>query len=212
MRGVGESRVRSDVEDRRADLVGDDLVDALRRGENRAYEAAIRQYGGRLLGTATRLLGSPDEARDCVQETFLQVHRKIDTFEARAQLGTWLHRICVNACLMKLRKRARHNETTIDELLPEFDANDCRIEPAWHIAPIEDLLEQAETRQLVHDSIAELPEDYRIALMLRDIEGYSTAETAKTLDITEGAVKTRLHRARAALKKQLEPLFDGDGL
>lgn len=193
-----------------SNLVGAELVDGLRRGDNRAYEAAIREFGGRLLRTATRLLGNPDEALDCVQETFLQVHRKIDTFQERAQLGTWLHRICVNACLMKLRKRARNNEAAIDALMPEFDANDCRIEPAWHIPSLEELLDQSETKTLVHQSIAALPDDYRIIIMLRDIEGYSTAETAKMLEISDGAVKTKLHRARSALKKQLEPLFGRD--
>lgn len=193
------------------ELTGDQLVDALRRGDNEAYGTAIRAYGGKLLRTATRLLGMEEEARDCVQETFLQAFRKIDTFEERSELGTWLHRICINACLMKLRKRARRNEALIDELMPEFDRNDCRIEPAWHIPSTHELLEQAETGRLVQASIAGLPDDYRIVLMLRDIEEYSTAEVAEMLEITDGAVKTRLHRARSALKKRLEPLFRGDG-
>lgn len=185
-----------------------DLVDALRAGDALAYTALIRRHGRRLLHAARRLLGSEEDARDCVQETFVQAFRRIGAFEGRADLGTWLHRIAINQALMKLRSRSRHPEASIEELLPEFDRFGCRIEPVWQWSEtVDEMLARRQTRELVVDKIAALPEDYRIVLMLRDVEEYDTREVADLLGVSTNVVKVRLHRARAALKRLLEPLF-----
>ena len=127
--------------------------------------------------------------------------------------GTWLHRIVVNSALMKLRTQRRLNEGSIDELMPAFDGNGCRIEAPWQeIETPERILERAQSSDMVLRAIERLPDDYRIVLMLRDIEELSTRETAELLDCSENAVKVRLHRARAALKGLLEPLLRGEGL
>ena len=113
--------------------------------------------------------------------------------------------------MSKLRKQKRLAEQSIDELLPEFDEYDCRIERRWtHFASAQEMTENAETRAHVAESILALPDSYRIVLQLRDIEGYDTSETAELLEITEANVKVRLHRARAALKKILEPFLRGE--
>ena len=194
-----------------SDLESDDealLIERLRTGCNRAAERLVRDHAGWMLSVARRYVKEDALAEDCVQEAFLSAFSNIDDFEGRSSLKTWLHRITVNAALMKLRSLRRHDSQSIDELLPEFDANDCRIEAPWHhMATPAELLERKDTRALIAAMIGELPDGYRIILLLRDIEGRSTTEVAELLGLSESNVKVRLHRARAALKKLLEPIL-----
>ena len=141
----------------------------------------------------------------------MSAFQNLDRFEGRSGIATWLHRITVNACLMKLRARERKAEESIDDLLPEFDQDDCRVEADWSFRrSVDDLLAQRQVQEIVLENIRALPESYRIVLMLRDIEELDTREVADLLDLSEAAVKVRLHRARAALKKLLEPVLRGD--
>ncbi len=169
----------------------------------------MRTYGGRMLAVARRLVRNEEDARDCVQEAFLQAFRNIEKFEQRASLGSWLHRIVANAALMKLRARARRPEQSIEDLLPPFDADGQRTAPEAELAVSLELLERREVREAVRRAIDQLPDGYRNVLLIRDIEGYDTAETAALLGLTPGAVKTRLHRARTALKSLLAPVIRG---
>jgi len=194
-----------------SDLESDDealLIERLRTRCNRAAERLVRDHAGWMLSVARRYVKEDALAEDCVQEAFLSAFSNIDEFEGRSSLKTWLHRITVNAALMKLRSLRRHDSQSIDELLPEFDANDCRIEAPWHhMATPAELLERKDTRALIAAMIGELPDGYRIILLLRDIEERSTTEVAELLGLSESNVKVRLHRARAALKKLLEPIL-----
>lgn len=185
------------------------LVERLRGGEDDAYDELLRIHGSRLLAVARRLMRNEEDARDCLQDAFLSALRSIDGFEGEAKLGTWLHRIVVNACLMRLRARKRKPEELTDPQLPEFDQYGFRIGPT-EMAPAsaDELLERQEVREQVRNAIEDLPENYRILLVLRDIEELSTVETAEMLGMTPGAVKVRLHRARLALRKQLGSLFE----
>lgn len=176
-----------------------------------AFEAAVRTHLPRMLTTAARILRDPVEASDAVQDACLQAHRKLGQFEGRSSIGTWLQRITVNAALAGLRKRQRLREAGIDEFLPEYDQYGVLLgDPNWREVTPESLLARAETRQIVRDAIDQLPETYRIVLILRDIEGLGTAATAEALDCTDGTIKTRLHRARLALKKLLHPILQED--
>lgn len=187
------------------------LLDRLRNGDDAAYEELVRTHGGRMLSVAKRMLRNEDDARDAVQDAFLSAFRAIDRFEGGSRIGTWLHRIVVNAALMKLRTRRRKPEEPLDPLLPRFlhDGHMERPAQAWSRSA-DELLESAETRQLVLDRITELPETYRTILLLRDVEGLDTEETSKALEISPGAVKTRLHRARLALRELLDPYLRAD--
>ncbi len=188
------------------------LLEDLRAGDSAAFEQVVRSYGPRMLSVARRILRSEDDARDCLQDAFIQAYRAIGKFEGRSSLGSWLHRIVVNAALMKLRGRKNKPEQSIEDLMPTFDASNCRVEPMWQIEEsVESMIGRREVRELVLASIDKLPESYRNVLLLRDIEEYTTTEVAETLGINSGAVKVRLHRARAALKKLLEPLFEQVG-
>lgn len=180
-------------------------------GVDLAFEEFVRHYGADMFRTAQRLVRDEHDARDCVQDALIQVLRSVEKFEERSSLKTWLHRIVVNAALMKIRARDRRAETSIEELMPAFDDDDCRIEPdGGYSVPIETLLESDQNRALVRGAIDRLPEDYRVVIMLRDIEDNNVNETATLLGVSNAVVKTRLHRARAALKKILEPLLQGN--
>lgn len=191
----------------RPDAFADDavLVEGLRAGDEAAYEALVRSQGGRLLAVTRRMLGDEDEARDAVQETFLSAFKSIDRFQGEARLSTWLHRIAVNHALMRLRSRRRHPEEKIDDLLPTYRDDGHLAAPAtpWRALSDEEL-ESEEVRGRVREAIARLPEGYRTVLLLRDIEELDTAEVAAQLGMTKNAVKTRLHRARMALRELLD--------
>ena len=155
---------------------------------------------------AKRLLGSEEDARDALQDAFLSVFKGVDRFEGNARLSTWLHRIVVNASLMKLRKRHRREERSIDDLLPRFLDDGHQVDPAveWRDSG-EQAVESEETRAIVRAAIDRLPDTYRTVLLLRDIEGLDTDETARLLECNANTVKVRLHRARQALRALLDP-------
>lgn len=186
-----------------------ELLEGLQRGDDKCAEILVRTHAAALLHLANRYIDDEAEAKDAVQEGFAAAFLAIGRFRGESGLGTWLHRIVVNICLKKIRRREQIPEESLDALLPVFDARQCRIEPLRTVADPETLLERKETRDLVRRLIAELPESYRVVLLLRDIEGYSTREAAEVLGISEGSLKVRLHRARAALKTKLEPVLEG---
>lgn len=180
------------------------LLDALRRREEWAFEMLVRTYGGRLLAVARRYTHNDEEARDVVQSAYLNAFRALDHFEGTAQLSTWLHRITANTALMRLRTRRRKPEESIEALLPTFQDDGHHVEQfADWCAPADVLLERRETRAIVRQCIAQLPDNYRTVLMLRDIDELSTSEVAEMLAMTPTAVKVRLHRARQALSTLL---------
>ncbi len=159
-----------------------------------------------MLAVARRFLPVEDDARDAVQDAFLSAFRSIDRFQGQSRLSTWLHRIVVNASLMKIRSRSRRPEALIDDLLPGFLEDGHLAAPAvvWE-TPADDSIARRELRELVLTNIHQLPESYRNVLLLRDIEEFDTQETAELVGISPNAVKTRLHRARLALRGLLEP-------
>ena len=184
------------------------LLEGLRRGDEQAFEALVRDQSGRMLAVARRYLRTEDDARDAVQEAFLSAFRGIQKFEGGSRLSTWLHRIVVNACLMRLRTKRRKPEESIEDMLPAVLEDGYLAEPAerWKEG-VDDLMERSENRRVVRDAIESLPEGHRAILLLRDIEEKDTDETAELLGISKGAVKTRLHRARLALRGQLDAHF-----
>ncbi|MCI0409902.1 MAG: sigma-70 family RNA polymerase sigma factor, partial [Acidobacteria bacterium] len=177
-----------------------------------AYEELVRLHTGRLLAVARRFVRNPEDAQDVVQEAFISAFRSLDRFEGTAQLSTWLHRIVVNAALMRLRSRRRAPEESIEELLPKFLENGhaAELSREWGVSG-EEAVQQAQTRHMVRQCIERLPESYRLVLILRDIEEMDTEEAAKLMGITANAVKIRLHRARQALRGLLDPHFREGG-
>ena len=184
------------------------FLERLRSGDELAYEELVRTHTGRLLGTARQFLSRAEDAQDAVQEAFVSAFRSVGSFRGGSSLATWLHRIVVNACLMKIRGASRRPEASIEDFLPRFDETGHHAMPIedWPICPEKALLSR-ETRERVRAAIETLPSSYRTVLVLRDIEELSTEETAEVLSLTRTAVKVRLHRARLALRGLLAPMF-----
>lgn len=186
------------------------LVARLQAGDAAAFETLVRRHTPALLRVARRFMKSEEDARDAVQDAFVAAFKSIGSFGANAQLSTWLHRIVINACLMRLRTQRRRREEDIEEFLPRFREDGHQVTPSqqW-TETAETILERSELVGVVRASIDRLPDTYREVLLLRDIEELSTEETAKMLGITANAVKIRLHRARQALRTLLDPYMRG---
>ena len=184
------------------------LLAELRSGQPDAFETLVRTHSGRMLSVCRRILRNDEEARDAAQEAFVSAFRGIHSFEGASRLGTWLHRIAVNASLMRLRSKKRRPEESIDGLLPRFtEDGHARHDPQdWSPSALQ-MVETRETREFVRGCIDRLPEMYRVVLLLRDIEELDTSEAAEVLGVSDGVVKVRLHRARHALRRLLAERF-----
>ena len=194
-----------------SELDESDLIARLRAGDEGAFESLVRTYGGRMLSAARRILTREEDAQEAVQEAFLSAFRALDSFGGQSRIGTWLHRIAINAALMKLRRIERRPERPVDDLLPAWgeDGGFARLPEPWEDSADRPVL-QEEAREVVRAKIAELPDPYRIALTLRDIEGLSNEELAGTLGVSVNAAKIRVHRARQALRTLLDPYMNGE--
>jgi RNA polymerase sigma-70 factor (ECF subfamily) len=166
-----------------------------------AFEQLVAEYGDRVYGIALRVTGSPSDAEEVMQEAFLQAFRSWSTYRGEAAPTTWLYRIAVNAALMRVRSRRPV------ELLSEQPESLEVVD--WSADAAEAVL-RGELHQQLEAGLARLPEELRVTLVLRDVEGLSTSETAATLEIGETAVKSRLHRARALLRQYLADLRAAD--
>jgi RNA polymerase sigma-70 factor (ECF subfamily) len=181
----------------RADHAADPpgLLDRLRAGEPRAFEELVRGYQHRVFGVAVRMLGNRAEAEEIAQEVFLRAHRAIADFRGDAKLSTWLYGIASRLCLNRLASGDRRRVREGEDLL-------LRLPSGGPDASVE--LERAEIASALRQAIAELPEERRVVVVLRDLEGLSYEEIAQALDLEPGTVRSRLHRARMDLKDKLE--------
>lgn len=177
-----------------------DLIAAHAAGDPHAFSELVRRHRDRMWAVALRTLRDPEEAADALQEAFISAFRAASSFRAESQVTTWLHRIVVNACLDRVRRRQSRPTVPLPEAGPG--------EPA---VP-RDAMAERETRLAVRDALAELPEEQRAAIVLVDVEGYSVAETAQLLGVAEGTVKSRCARGRAKLAKLLGHLRNPDAV
>ena len=185
-----------------------ELIKGLRKGDQTSCKKLVETYWNELNFLANRLLADESGANDCVQETFIKAINKIDGFEGRGSLRAWLHQIAVNEALIELRKKSARKEESLEELMLDFDESGHYIQ-SYHGHPVSfDVLQESiEVKQKIKQSIDKLPGNFRIILILRDFEGYSTKEVAEKLNMTEQNVKVRLHRARLALRNLLKPVL-----
>src|SRR5690349_9758427 len=170
------------------------LLARLRGGDPRAFEQLVIAYQHRVFGVALRMLGSRAEAEEIAQEVFLRAHRAIGEFRGDARLGTWLYAIASRLCLNRLAAPDRR-VTRGDDALADVPAAGPDAAAA---------AERAELNAALRAAIAELPEDRRIVLVLRDVEGLTYDEIVEALGLEPGTVRSRLHRARLQLKEKLE--------
>ena len=181
------------------------LVEALRREDPEAPELLVETYGDRVYRLALRITGSNEDAEEVAQDALWTAARKVSTFKGEAAFGSWLYRIAANAAYQKLRARkAKAHEIAMDDVLPAFDDAGRHFEPMadWSDRVDEQAL-QGELRRVLGAAIDELPADYRTALVMHDVEGLSNPDIAEALGISLPAVKSRVHRSRLFVRKQL---------
>jgi len=182
-----------------------DLLAALRRREPMAAERLVTTYGDRAYRLATSITGNGQDAEEVVQDAFWTVIRKIDGFRGESAFGSWLYRIVANAAYQKRRaRRSPGRDVSWDEVLPLFDEQSRHAVPMADWSPrVDDPSVQTELRMALTAAIAELPAAYRTVLVLRDVDGLSRLQMAEVLSLSVPTVKTRVHRARLFLRKQL---------
>ena len=187
------------------------LVAAVRRGDPTATEDLVAAYGDRAWRLAMRITGNAQDAEEGVQDAFLSVIRKIDTFRGDSAFRSWLYRIVANAAYQNCRRRrGRSADVSLDQLLPVFDEHGRHLAPVadWSMS-VDDPARQTELRIVLNTAIEEMPANYRAIVLLRDVEGLSQQETAEALGLHVANVKTLLRRARLFLRKGLEAHLSG---
>lgn len=185
-----------------------ELARDLMAGKPGAFDRFVEVFRSKLFQYSLLMCGNREDAEEVTQDTLLKVFEKFDQLREPERIRPWVFRIARNGCFMKRRRSvfAPTQELSLDEFLPhsEQDGSRRKLEIAdWSALPEDEVL-RSELHQVVHNAIGDLPEIYKSVLLLRDIEGLSTAETAEALDVTEEVVKTRLHRARLAVRQKLD--------
>src|SRR5262245_23618900 len=174
-----------------------------------AFEELLDRYEDKVFRLAYRFVRNETEAQEILQDTFLSIWRKLHTFKGDAQFSSWLYRVAANAALMRLRAQRRHPEISTEELPTGYLDNNGQLPAAgenWARRP-DDQLQSEELREHIQRAVDALPELYRTVFLIRDVEGLSTEETAEVLNISVPTVKTRLHRARIALRDAIGDYF-----
>lgn len=174
------------------------LLRMAKSGDVEAFEQLIEGYQRKIFNIAFRMLGNYDDAGDMAQEVFIRMYKSISSFKEQSSLSTWIYRITTNVCLDELRKRKNRKITYIDEEI-RLDDGDVKRQMENEGPSPEDYAETNEIKKVVRDAILQLPEEYRIIIVLRDIQGFSYEEIAAILKCPEGTVKSRISRARHAL-------------
>jgi RNA polymerase sigma-70 factor (ECF subfamily) len=183
----------------------EDLVRQAQGGDTRAFDELVRRYQDKVYRLSFKILRHEEDAAEALQDAFLSAYRGIGKFKAESTFSTWLYRIATNASLMKYRKRRDHHISLEQSQAPGEDAETLQI-PDWSDHPLDNLLDR-ETRQVMEEGVQKLPEELRTVFVLRDIEELSNAEVSQILDLSVAAVKSRLHRARIALRDRLNRYF-----
>jgi RNA polymerase sigma-70 factor (ECF subfamily) len=180
------------------DTADEELIGRVRNGEIECYEPVMRRYNQRLFRLVRGILGDEHEAEDTLQQAYMHAYEHLDQFAGNAKFSTWLTRIALYEALARSKRRRRTDQlddsserTLSDNVMPNPEQSAMR----------------TEARAVLESAIDALPESYRCVFILREVEGMSTGETADTLDLSEPAVKVRLHRARALLKRDLTARF-----
>lgn len=211
----GDAENRGTPEERRAGdgkksteytaATDEELVRFAQASDTRAFDELVRRYKDKVYRLSYKILRHEEDAAEALQDAFLSAYRGIGKFKVESTFSTWLYRIATNASLMKYRKRRDHHVSLEQSQSGDEDAEGIQL-PDWSKQPLNELL-NAETREVMEQGIEKLPEELRTVFVLRDVEGLSNAEVANILDLSVAAVKSRLHRARIALRDRLNRYF-----
>lgn len=183
-------------------LLDEELVRRSQKGDIDAFEQLISKYQQKIYNIAYRLMGNPYDANDLAQEALIKVYRSIGGFRLDASFSTWVYHIVTNVCRDELRKRSRHQTTSLDEPVYVEDGEVSKEVADSSYSP-EYAYEQKESEEYIQKLINSLNPEYRIVIVLREMLGFSYEEISAELDITLGTVKSRLNRARKYLKDRI---------
>lgn len=204
-----------DMEDRSLRQAEEEVLARLRSDDPDAASCLLDVFGDRVYGLALRILACEQDAKEAVQETFITVWEKWETFKGKSRFSSWIYRIAANCAYMKLRKRRRlSHEVSIEEFSQGADHIDAaevsRSSGRFTLTASQpdEALAQRELRSVIEGAIASLSPTYRTAFMLKDIEGMSLKEIAEVMELSEAAVKSRVHRARLEMRHKLNKILD----
>ena len=185
-----------------------ELISQINSGRFDLFQELVKRYETKLYNFSLRLCRDPSDAEDMVQDTFLNVFRYLKDFRYETKFKNWLYRIATSTCIKKRRKSkfAPERELSLDEFWPNEEAEFQDQIPNWALEPLDKLLND-ELANMIQEAILSLPDKYRLVIVLRDMEGFSTSETSQILNISETNVKVRLHRARLFLRDKLKGYF-----
>jgi RNA polymerase sigma-70 factor, ECF subfamily len=175
------------------------LIDKAKEGDKKALAEIVKKYEQTVYNFSFKICRDPDKAENIMQETFMSMIKSLHQFDGNSKLSTWIYRIVANHCLMAARKNRNKQFVYLDDDDSLYDESELA---DWNSIPYKGA-ETAELRNILDDAIRKLSPDYRVVFLLRDVEGLSTEETAKVTQLSLPAVKSRLHRARAFLRKEI---------
>ena len=183
-----------------------ELVDGVRKGDQDSFEELLGRYNNKVFSLATRLTRNPEDAEEVLQDVFVTVHRKLDSFAGKSSFSSWLYRITVNAAFMKLRKRRQIQSVSFEDILQQPQMTSALRAPDTTFVDAQSM--RNEMLSALEVAISRLPDEYRPVFILRDVDGLTSKEVGKILDLTIPAVKSRLHRSRLMLRRRLARFFD----
>jgi RNA polymerase sigma-70 factor (ECF subfamily) len=188
-----------------------DLIQAINSGQTDKFHDLVIRYEQKLYNFSLRMCRNPSDAEDMIQDTFLNVFKYLKNFRYETKFKNWLYKVAASTCIKKRRKSkfAPDKELSLDEFLPNDEAEKPEHVPEWALLPLDKLLNE-ELSSVINKTIISIPKKYRVVIVLRDIEGFSTAETAQILNLSPSNVKVRLHRARLYLRDKLKGYFGND--
>ncbi len=179
------------------------LIESAQRGEKKALTELVKMYEQTVYNFSFKICRNKEKAEHTMQETFLSMVKNLHQFSGDSKLSTWLYRVVSNHCLMLARSQSKHEFASFEDEDAVIDEKNIA---DWKVSP-DKITENNELKEILDKAIEKLPADYRVVFMLRDVEGLSTEETAKMVDLSVAAVKSRLHRARAFLRDELNEKF-----
>ena len=188
-----------------------DLIQSINSGQDERFQDLVERYEQKLYNFSLRMCRDHRDAEDMVQDTFLNVFRYLKDFRYETKFKNWLYKVAASTCIKKRRKSkfAPEKELSLDDFRPNDDTETPEQVPEWALMPLDKLL-NAELAGVINRAILSIPKKYRMVIVLRDIEEFSTAETAQILNLSPANVKVRLHRARLFLRDKLKGYFENE--
>ncbi len=188
-----------------------DLIQDINSGQVEKFHDLVKRYEQKLYNFSLRMCRDHSDAEDMVQDTFLNVFRYLKDFRYETKFKNWLYKVAASTCIKKRRKSkfAPEKELSLDEFLPTDEAEPPDQVPEWALMPLDKVLNE-ELAGVINRGILSIPKKYRMVIVLRDIEGFSTAETAQILNLSLANVKVRLHRARLYLRDKLKGYYENE--